>query len=308
MRGQNARVVSTAIRYIEDHLGDKLGLEQVAEALHYSRCHLHRIFTRTVGMTLHDYVGRRQLTEAARLLVFTKRPILEIAMGSGYESQQAFTTSFKAMYKKTPAEFREAESFYPLQLKIHLKEELVHMDLTIDHIQAAAAEDVEDWMELVRLAIDGYPCLEEAGYRERLLQYIRDGRAFILRDEGMAVGAMAFSRDTGNIDFLAVHPQYRGLGIMELFLEKLTEGPLKGREITVSTYRAGDRADTGYREGYKRLGFVERGLLVEYGYPTQQLVLCLRNGEADPEGQNVVQSDGLHPAEEKEGSDEPDPR
>lgn len=54
---------------------------------------------------------------------------------------------------------------------------------------------------------------------------------------------------------------------------------LCGREITLTTYRAGDKADTGYREEYHRLGFAERELLVEYGYPTQRFVLLPEDKE-----------------------------
>ena len=92
----------------------KLELESVAEAVHYSKYHLHRLFTETVGMTIHDYVQRRQLTEAAKLLVFSDQPIIEIALICGYESQQSFSSAFKAMYKSPPAEYREKQSFYPL--------------------------------------------------------------------------------------------------------------------------------------------------------------------------------------------------
>ena len=103
MQGQTVHIVFQAIRYIEDHLNDKLELDIVAAALHYSKFHLHRIFTKTIGLTIHDYAQRRQLTEAAKLLVFSQKPIIEIALISGYESQQAFTGIFKAMYKTTPA-------------------------------------------------------------------------------------------------------------------------------------------------------------------------------------------------------------
>ena len=96
-----------AIAYIEGHLSEKLNLELVAEAVHYSKYYLHRIFTQTVGLTVHDYVKRRQLTEAAKLLVFSEKSILEIALLAGYESQQAFTDSFRAMYKKAPGQYRE---------------------------------------------------------------------------------------------------------------------------------------------------------------------------------------------------------
>lgn len=279
MQGQTVRIVSQAIRYIEHNLNDKLELDMVAAALYYSKFHLHRIFTKTVGLTIHEYIQRRRLTEAAKLLIFSRKPILEISLISGYESQQAFTGVFKAMYKTTPAEFRETEKFYPLQLEIHLNEGTAAMDFTKEDITFAVSADVEDWMELVELTIDGYPCLNRDKYIQNLHRYIDDRKAWILRDEGMVVGAMGVSPDTGSIDFLAVHPQYRSLGITKLFLDKLMDELLYGREISLTTYRAGDKADTGYREEYFRLGFAERELLVEYGYPTQRFVLSPENKE-----------------------------
>ena len=64
--------VITAIDYIEEHLSEKLDLDIVANAVHYSKYHLHRTFTTSVGLTMHDYIKRRKLTEAAKLLVFSK--------------------------------------------------------------------------------------------------------------------------------------------------------------------------------------------------------------------------------------------
>lgn len=245
----------------------------VAASLHYSKFHLHRIFTKTVGLTINEYARRRQLTEAAKLLVFSKKPIIEIAFSSGYESQQAFTAIFKAMYKTSPAEFRKAEQFYPLQLEIHLKEEPLKMDFTKNDIRFAVSADIDDWMELVNLTIDGYPRLEQADYLENLNRYIACKKALILRDEGMAIGVMGFSAETDSIDFFAIHPQYRNLGIAKIFLKKLSDELLFGKEISLSTYRAGDKADTGYRERYVKFGFEERELLEEYGYPAQRFAL-----------------------------------
>lgn len=279
MQSQTVRTVSQAIRYIEANLNDRLELDIVANVLHYSKYHLHRIFTKTVGLTIHDYAKRRQLTEAAKLLVFSTKPIIEIALMSGYESQQAFTDIFKAMYKIAPAEFREMKEFYPLQLEIHLKDEPVKTDFTKENIKYATPADVDDWMGLVSLTIDGYPRFDEPEYMDKLHRYIADKKALILRDDGMAIGIMGFSTDAGSIDFLAVHPQYRHLGITKLFVDKLADELLYGKEITLTTYRAGDKADTGYREEFYRLGFAERELLVEYGYPTQRFVLLPKNKE-----------------------------
>ena len=106
--------IEIVIEYIENHLNDKLTLETVAEAVHFSKYHLHRMFTEITGMTIHDYIQRRQLTEAAKLLVFSDKPIIDIAFLCGYESQQSFSAAFKSMYKFPPAEYREKCIFYPL--------------------------------------------------------------------------------------------------------------------------------------------------------------------------------------------------
>jgi AraC-like DNA-binding protein/GNAT superfamily N-acetyltransferase len=269
--------VTDAINYIERHLTEKLDLDIVANAVHYSKYHLHRMFTNTVGLTIHDYVQRRKLTEAAKLLVFSDKPILEIALLAGYESQQAFTSVFKAMYKQSPNQFRKNEEFYPLQLKYVLKNNPTKFDYTqIDlkrDIKFAIEDDIPLWIDLVRLVIDGFPYLVEDEYIEELKECIAEKRALIMKDENIAIGIMAFSYDTGSIDFFGIHPQYRQQGIAKAFLNKVMNEFLKDTEISITTFRQGDKVDTGYRETYKSLGFTESRLLVEFGYPTQKFIL-----------------------------------
>lgn len=266
-------IISMVVDYIESNLNSKLDLDLVAEAVHYSKFHLHRMFTETVGLTIHEYAQRRQLTEAAKLLVFSQKPILEIAILAGYESQQAFTGIFKAMYKTTPGCYRRREEFYPLQLRFTLRENKPETALKKSDIVFAAAEDIPDWLELARLAIDGYPCLVEDEFLANLRRSINERRALILRNGNILIGATAFSYETGGIEFLAVHPQYRNRGVIKLFLDVLMDNLLSGRIISITTYREGDNADTGYREEFKSLGFTERELLIEFGYPTQRFEL-----------------------------------
>ena len=272
----NIRNVIRAIDYIESHLHEKLELETIAEALHYSKFHLHRMFTDTVGLTIQTYAQRRRLTEAAKLLVFSDKPILEIALSAGYESQQSFTDSFRAMYKKTPNQYREKEEFYPLQLRYVLNENPANMEGEAcwqQQITWAVNADIPAWMELVHLVIDGFPHLDEEQYVEQLKEYIRNRRALILKDADTAVGIMAFNEMTGSIDFLGVHPQYRKKGIAKAFCEKALHELVCSEVITVTTFREGDKADTGHRKTIKSLGFAEAELLVEFGYPTQKFIL-----------------------------------
>ena len=271
--------IETVIAYIENHLDGKLDLEKVSEAVHYSKYHLHRMFADTVGMTLHDYVQRRQLTEAAKLLVFSDKPIMEVALICGYESQQAFSVAFKSMYKTPPAEYRENGTFYPLQLRFTLHRTMASRAFTQDDIGLAQKHDLPAWMELMRLVIDGYPVMNEADYLNAITKCIEEKRALVLKDGNILIGAMTFSDASGCIDFLGIHPQYRNRGIQRVFLDALMDVYLPGREVSMTTYREGDKADTGHRDILKRLGFAERELLIEFGYPTQRFVLPPKHTE-----------------------------
>jgi len=273
MENNTVMNIETVIEYIENHLDEKLDLETVAEAVHYSKYHLHRMFTEMVGMTIHDYVKRRQLTEAAKLLVFSDKTIIKIAFICGYESQQAFSSAFKSMYKIPPAEYRDNCEFYPLQLRFTLNKNVATTEFSKDDICFAEKTDIPAWMDLMRLVIDGYPVMDESEYLYKLINCIDERRALVLKDGNTLIGVMAFSHQSGFIDFLGIHPQYRNKGIQKLFLDALLETYLPGQEIYMTTYREGDKADTGYRNLLKQLGFAERELLVEFGYPTQRFVL-----------------------------------
>lgn len=275
MSSDQIKKVTAAVAFIEAHLALKLDLDTVAVALHYSKYYLHRVFTETAGITLHDYVQRRRLTEAAKLLVFSDKPIMEISEIAGYETQQAFTNIFSAMYKQSPSQYRNNEIFYALQLKFCFKGdyEMLHSRNRIKwEIHYASEADIPVWMELVRLVIDGFPNLQEDEYIDELERYIHSRQALIAMDGTVAVGIMLFSDETGSIDFFGTHPFYRKKGLAKAFFNKVI-GILKDKDISITTYREGDKADTGHRQMILGLGFAEAELLVEFGYPTQRFIL-----------------------------------
>lgn len=265
--------VAAAIAHIEAHLNERLDLDAVARAAGYSKYHLHRMFTSAAGLTPHDYIRRRRLTEAARLLVFSPQPILEIALAAGYESQQAFAAVFKSMYKRTPLEYRRRGSFYPLQLELALQPQPSAASAAGRGIAYASMADLPDWLPFISLVVDGLPCLEEASHLEQVRRHIDRGQALVMRDGAAIIGAAAFTGATGSIDLLAVHPQYRRRGVARALLDFMRRSPLAGREVSIVTFREGDRADTGQRAEYKKLGFADSELLTAFGYPAQRLIL-----------------------------------
>ncbi len=123
----NKQVIKFLIDYIEEHITEGINLESLAYTVGYSQYHLHRMFTGLVGITLHQYIKRRQLTEAAKKLIFTDKQIIQIALDAGYESQQAFTLAFKSMYKQTPQKYRRKNQFNPIQLKFEVSGNLKNL-------------------------------------------------------------------------------------------------------------------------------------------------------------------------------------
>lgn len=90
------------------------------------------------------------------------------------------------------------------------------MEFSKSDVRLAEEADIPERMELVRLAIDGYPHLNEADYLEKLNDCIKENRALVLGDGNIMAGIMAFFCNPGSIEFMGVHPQYRNRGIQKL--------------------------------------------------------------------------------------------
>ena len=277
------KIINGIIDYIENHLYENLSIDDISKVMNYSKYYLHRLFSNIVGVTIHDYINRRRLTESAEFLVFTDKPIIEIALNSGYESQQAFSNAFKDMYKISPKKFRERKSFYPLQLRFFIGKDFINLKYEIftpEDIDIVSRDDIEKCMDLVKLVVDGFPGFEQAQYMESLIEHIQNKEAFIIKYNDNAIAVMFYSIQKGNIDFLAVHPKYNKREILITFISKIFNDLSSNREmISITTFREGDKADRGYRELLLTLGFIESDLLTEFGYPTQKMILMRKGFE-----------------------------
>lgn len=111
-------IVKNILDYIEENLQEDLSLDNVASELNYSKFYINRLFSKEVGCTIYKYIQTRRLTEAARQLVETELPIVEIAQEAHYNSQQAFTLAFHQVYLQSPQVYRKNGVFLPKQLKV----------------------------------------------------------------------------------------------------------------------------------------------------------------------------------------------
>jgi AraC family transcriptional regulator len=92
--------------FIQQHLDEELPLDRLARLAHFSPFHFHRIFKALAGEAVHDYVRRLRLESAAVALKSTRRSVLDIALGAGYGTHEAFTRAFRQMFGVSPSQFR----------------------------------------------------------------------------------------------------------------------------------------------------------------------------------------------------------
>lgn len=100
--------INRVIDYIEKNLDQDLSLENLADIAHFSSFHFHRIFTSFTGEALHQFIKRKRVEKAARLLLNkTEYPINEIACDCGFNSTAVFCRSFKSHFGMTAQTFRK---------------------------------------------------------------------------------------------------------------------------------------------------------------------------------------------------------
>jgi GNAT superfamily N-acetyltransferase len=140
-------------------------------------------------------------------------------------------------------------------------------------LQFAAPEDVEGWMDMVDAVKDNFPGLVIDEYRQTLEKNIGRQTALCVKCHGQIVGVLLFSIKNRCLSCMAVHPLHRKKGVGSALVEKMISLFPAGMDIWVSTFREGDPWGDAPRALYKKYGFVEDDLTIEFGYPNQKFVL-----------------------------------
>ena len=144
-------------------------------------------------------------------------------------------------------------------------------------VEYGTLQDIGSWMELVKEVRWNFPGLEtiEAleDHRQTVLRFMGEKRALCVKDRDKIIGVLLLSQKHNMICCLAVDPAHRRNGIASALLEKALSELDRSKDITVTTFRENDERGAAPRGLYKRFGFTEGKLLVEFGYPVQEFVL-----------------------------------
>jgi AraC-like DNA-binding protein/ligand-binding sensor protein len=93
--------------FIALHHGEQLGLRDVARAVKMSPFYFCKIFKTGTGLTFTEYLARRRIESAKRLLLNTHTRISEAAYAAGFQSLSQFNRVFRRVAGEAPSRYRD---------------------------------------------------------------------------------------------------------------------------------------------------------------------------------------------------------
>jgi AraC family transcriptional regulator len=105
-RGLAAWQVRRVTEYMQDHLGEDIGLSELAAIVGLSRYHFCTAFRLATDHTPHEWLARARVERAQGFLAQPALSITEVALAVGYSTPSAFTAAFRRVTGTTPTEFR----------------------------------------------------------------------------------------------------------------------------------------------------------------------------------------------------------
>jgi AraC family transcriptional regulator len=94
------------VGYIEEHLGEQIGLGTLAQLARLSQHHFCRAFKQSFGVPPHHYHVQRRIEQAKLLLADRSISITDIGFTLGYFQTSSFSVAFRKNTGWTPSEYR----------------------------------------------------------------------------------------------------------------------------------------------------------------------------------------------------------
>lgn len=104
--GVMTKAVERATDYINTNYTKIIPLDEIAEYSGVTKQHLCRLFKKNFNCSVVEYITKRKLKEAKRLLRTTTLPIETIAEKTGFCSSGYFAQMFRRFEDTTPGEYR----------------------------------------------------------------------------------------------------------------------------------------------------------------------------------------------------------
>jgi AraC family transcriptional regulator len=100
--------LNRVIEYIEVNLDREIALSALAQTAGMSPHYFSELFKQSVHISPYQYVLRRRIEHARKLLEEPSVTVFEAAMRSGFSDQSQFTKIFRRAVGVTPTSYRAA--------------------------------------------------------------------------------------------------------------------------------------------------------------------------------------------------------
>jgi AraC family transcriptional regulator len=114
VRPVDDRRMSRVTEFIDAHIDQNFTVADIAAVACMSPAHFARSFKAATGRTPHQFVSRKRLELAERMLADPYRPMSEIALSAGFSSQSNFSRAFRNATGMTPGNYRASQTKFRL--------------------------------------------------------------------------------------------------------------------------------------------------------------------------------------------------
>ena len=123
---KGAVLAGRAEAYVTHHIADKLSTARIARSLRVNPDYLNRVFRSVHKITITEFINRRKVADAAKLLRETTDSIADIASALGYTTAGYFGRVFERYNGASPGEYRRQNTRHVSEIELTQNSSLAH--------------------------------------------------------------------------------------------------------------------------------------------------------------------------------------
>lgn len=140
-----------AVKYMEEHLLEDIGAEDVAACVYMSPFYFQKGFNIMTGYSVGEYIRQRRLYLAALEAAAGQQKIIDLAYKYGYQTPESFTKAFTRFHGVSPAQIKgdtkKIKVFLPLKITVTIQGGN-DMDYTVEKMDSMQFIGIERMVSL----------------------------------------------------------------------------------------------------------------------------------------------------------------
>lgn len=103
---KNQLLIQKVKDFVSEHYREPLNLAVIANYVNYNESYISRLFKQINGIGLNDYMNQYRIEQAKKYLKETNDSIQQIAINTGFDTSQYFSSVFKKYCGVSPSDYR----------------------------------------------------------------------------------------------------------------------------------------------------------------------------------------------------------